>query len=761
MKPMDNSFYQRPLGRLLKPFCISLLSSTLLLAPLPLTSTVQVMAATPSSHHLRVVVLPFENLTRQAQDDWLGNSFAESLTMGLVKVKQLQMIERSQIDKLLKEQQFSQSAFGDPQTAPTLGRMLGANVVVVGSYQKVGEQLQANVRFVDVETGRIDAERVGQVEGAFSQIFQLQKDLAQKMVTQLDVNASPKEVAAVKEALSTTTSTEAYRLYTQAQTHLRYEGKSNTEKAEQLFEAALKYDPQYAEAYAGLARAHLRLAEAEQNHVNTATPGGAQKNHLALAEANVLKAMAINKSLPDVYLAAGGIQRLRGNTDEALKMSRAALQLNPRSEAAINFYLNLRLLQTQFQVSVDTLLEEFKTLGVDPEDPWLKYNISAASLLESIDPASEQGKKRREWSKKLLLEAQRDLPTYPGIPLVLAGVALESGDRAAALEYINRVITLSDNYPYNLVTAARLLMGLNQKERALQLLDAAEVRYPDNRQLTLTKAMIMYSTDRKAEAKAIFERLQKSAPEDPFVAFNQGLSAMMYDKDYTLAVSYFQRSKQLYDPQKMSFSENFINSMLSTAYLNLEDYAAAVPLLEIQIKDPLFRRMAYEMLALSYSRQHKDTLALQTYQDYLALYPDQASQPKKQQQLQAYHLRYALSQCPEDPALLNDLAQVLQGQHHYAEATTLYTKALSLSPAEPVIHFNLGSLLLDLNQPEQALPHLKEAVALRPDYAKAWFNLALVYMATQNSDAARVTLIRLKAIDPNYPGLGQALKKVS
>ena len=322
------------------------------------------------------------------------------------------------------------------------------------------------------------------------------------------------------------------------------------------------------------------------------------------------------------------------------------------------------------------------------------------------------------------------------------------------------MIALSDNYPYNLVSAARLLEGLNQKERALQLLESAEVRYPDNRQLTMTKAMLLYSSGRKAEAKALFEALQKSAPDDPFVAFNQGLNAMIHDKDYTSAVHYFQQSKRLYDPQKMSFSENFINSMLSVAYLNLEDYATAIPLLETQLKDPIFRRSAYEMLALSYSKQQKDTLALQTYQDYLTHYPEKAAQASKQQQLKIYHLRYALTQRPNDPALLNDLAQALQGQHHYAESTTLYKQALELAPDEPVIHFNLGSLLLDLEKPEQALPYLKAAVSLRPNYAKAWFNLALVYIAAQQNDAARVTLLRLQALEPNYPGLNTELEKL-
>lgn len=696
---------------------------------------------------LRVVVLPFENLTRQDQDAWLSHSFAESLTMGLVKVKELHIIERSQIEKLLKEQQFSQSAFADPQTAPTLGKMLGANVVAVGSYQKIGEQLQANVRFVDVETGKIDSERVAQVEGAFSQIFKLQKELAQTMVKHLDVKASPAEVAEVKAAMTTTSSPEAHRLYIEGLTYLRYEGKVNLEQAQKHFEAALTYDPNYAEAYAGLARLHLRFASLENSHVSTPSPGVTGQNHERLAEVNIRKAMALKPKLSEVYLAAGGLHKLRGEMDEALTMTRAALQLNPQSEAAINVYLNIRLIQTQFQVSVDQLLNEFKALGVNPEDPWLKFNLSAASLFESFDPINSQGSARRAWSKKLLLEAQKDLPEYPGIPLVLAGIALEEGDRTTALAYTEQVIRLSDNYPYNLVSAARFLLGLNQKERALQLLEATEIRFPENRQLKITKAMILYDSPRRAEAKTLFETLRKEAPEDPFVPFNQGLSAMVYEKDYSAAIAYFKTAKHLYSPQKINFSENFINSMLSTAYLNTQNYQEALPLFEQQLKDPIFRRNAYEGLALSYSRLARHAEALQTYQDYLTLYRDMADQESKQRQLKIYHLRYALSQQPQNAALLNDLAQHLQMQNRFDEALEYYQKAITLAPQEPVIAFNLGSLFLALEQPEKAIPFLEKAVQLRPAYPKAWTNLGLAYQKQGNSPAAEAALKKAQDLE--------------
>ncbi len=136
---------------------------------------------------MRVVILPFKNITRNADDEWLSDSFAESLTMGLLHVDALHFIERSQLQQVMKEQQFAQTGYIDESTAPQLGKLLGAKVVVLGSYQKVGDQLQANVRFVDVETGRVDTRKAAQVEGAFKQIFTLQKRLATSLISSLAI----------------------------------------------------------------------------------------------------------------------------------------------------------------------------------------------------------------------------------------------------------------------------------------------------------------------------------------------------------------------------------------------------------------------------------------------------------------------------------------------------------------------------------------------------------------------------------------------
>ena len=102
---------------------------------------------------LRMVVLPFRNITRQPEDEWLSESFSENLTGALSQVQQVQLIERHQIQLVLQEQSFTQSLFADSDSAPELGRLLGANKMLLGNYQKIGSTLVVSTRVVDVSSG--------------------------------------------------------------------------------------------------------------------------------------------------------------------------------------------------------------------------------------------------------------------------------------------------------------------------------------------------------------------------------------------------------------------------------------------------------------------------------------------------------------------------------------------------------------------------------------------------------------------------------
>jgi TolB-like protein len=135
---------------------------------------VAVPAADPQRHTgpLRVSVLPFKNVSGEAPLDHLKDALAEAVVTDLGGVPDTRLIERGQLDLDLGELEFSQTRYVDPATRAALGKIHGAEVVVIGGYQRVGGQVRVNARLVDAETGEIL--RAMKVERPEAQLFDLQ-----------------------------------------------------------------------------------------------------------------------------------------------------------------------------------------------------------------------------------------------------------------------------------------------------------------------------------------------------------------------------------------------------------------------------------------------------------------------------------------------------------------------------------------------------------------------------------------------------------
>jgi TolB-like protein len=86
-------------------------------------------------------VLPFDNVSRQREDEWLAPALADSLTFGLRDLEQIVIVTRQQAD-----------AATDPHH---LSETLGVRYCVTGSYQRVGDDLKVLARLVDTHTGAI------------------------------------------------------------------------------------------------------------------------------------------------------------------------------------------------------------------------------------------------------------------------------------------------------------------------------------------------------------------------------------------------------------------------------------------------------------------------------------------------------------------------------------------------------------------------------------------------------------------------------
>lgn len=107
---------------------------------------------------LKVAILDFENTSGIPKYDGLGKAMSSMLITDIeanVSPKRLQLVERSQIQKILKEQNFQSSSAVDKNSAVKVGKILGVKYLLVGDIYILNDALIINARFVDAETGDI------------------------------------------------------------------------------------------------------------------------------------------------------------------------------------------------------------------------------------------------------------------------------------------------------------------------------------------------------------------------------------------------------------------------------------------------------------------------------------------------------------------------------------------------------------------------------------------------------------------------------
>lgn len=204
----------------------------LILAAAPLTA---------AQERIPVAVVSFENLTKNSEWDWVGAGFSETLTIKLLDVDSLRVVEREQIAKILREQEFQMSGLTDEKTRVRLGRLVGAAYLVMGSFQKMGDDLLVNARVVSVESGEV--KKAASSRGRLLSLFDMEEELGLKLAELLEapLTETDKEEMARKPAADL----DAYTWYAKGIVH--YE-KSDLDQAVSAFKQALSIDGEYVDA---------------------------------------------------------------------------------------------------------------------------------------------------------------------------------------------------------------------------------------------------------------------------------------------------------------------------------------------------------------------------------------------------------------------------------------------------------------------------------------------------------------------------------
>jgi len=104
---------------------------------------------------ISIAVIRFKTLNKEAQDISLGELVSETFTSALVNSRQFKIIEREQLDKLVKEMEMGQTGFIETTDAVEIGKMLHADAIITGSVALLGGQIQLNARIIEIESAYV------------------------------------------------------------------------------------------------------------------------------------------------------------------------------------------------------------------------------------------------------------------------------------------------------------------------------------------------------------------------------------------------------------------------------------------------------------------------------------------------------------------------------------------------------------------------------------------------------------------------------
>ncbi len=321
-----------------------------------------------------VAVLPLQNLSTDSDSAYFSDGMTDEITTKLSKIQGINVAPHSSVTTVKVED----------QNAAELGRELGVRYLLEGTVRKSGNQVRVNVHLIDSTTGfQVWAD---DFTGEMKDVFSLQEQTALKIAQALNLHLTAQETKAIAQRY--TQNPEAYEAFLIGRGLLLTETPEKMEAARKSFEQALKFDPNYAPAIAGLSHVeglYYRDLDSDPSHLARSTEFAKRalaadpdlgEAHIAMAQSYALNfdyARAVTEFReatrlePDNPLAWDLLSWALGyeqppDASEAEKAAREAIRLQPTSAAA-QYHLGRALLfQSRYQEAA-VAFQRAKELG--------------------------------------------------------------------------------------------------------------------------------------------------------------------------------------------------------------------------------------------------------------------------------------------------------------------------------------------------------------------------------------------------------------
>jgi TolB-like protein/DNA-binding winged helix-turn-helix (wHTH) protein/Flp pilus assembly protein TadD len=431
----------------------------------------------PRSHSSLAIrslaVLPLESLSDDPSQDYFADGMTDELITDLGQIRALRVISRTSV------MQYKRAR----KSLPQIARELNVDAVVEGTVLRSGDHVRITAQLIQASADKhLWAQSY---EGDLRDALALQNQVARAIVEQIQVNLNPRELAVLKNVRVVRPA--AYEAYLKGRYFWNKRTADGLKTAVVHFDEAIAIDPNYAQAYAGLADAYALLGDWEYAAM---TP----REALPTAKAAAIKALELDDTLGEAHTSlAFCLDVFDWNLGSAETEFRRAIELNPGYATAHHWYA--------WHLSVsgrngEAIAEMKRAESLDPLS--LIINADLAELLliaHSYDDSMQQSRKTIEMDPNFGLAHNQ-----------LAQAYLQRGMHDEAIAELQKAIRLSGGSPTATANLARAYAASGQRAEAVRLLNDLKKRSGSGYSHASEIAMVYAALGDSDQAMAWLER---------------------------------------------------------------------------------------------------------------------------------------------------------------------------------------------------------------------------------------------------------------
>jgi serine/threonine protein kinase/Tfp pilus assembly protein PilF len=390
-----------------------------------------------------IAVLPFSNMSADAESEYFTDGMAEEIINALSKIQTLRVTSRT-----------ASFAFrGKSEDIAEIGQKLKVSTFLEGSVRKMGNRIRITAQLVNVADGyQLWSEKY---DRELEDVFAIQDDISQAIVKALRVILTEDEKKAIEKTRKV--NVEAYDYYLRGRQHIHQLSRKSLETARKMFRRAIEIDPEYALAHAGLADCSSILYMKVD----------ARESNLTQGDSASQRALELDPELAEAHVARGLAVSLRKQFDEAEREFETAMRLDPKLFEAAYYFARARVSQGRFAEAAK-LFERACTLR--PEDYQAPGFLAQAYHALGMSAESEAAYRRQA----RLVEERLDLIPDDARACVLGAAAFAIlGDAGRAAELAKRALAIDSDDPMLLYNVACTYAQLHQTNDALDCLESA------------------------------------------------------------------------------------------------------------------------------------------------------------------------------------------------------------------------------------------------------------------------------------------------